>query len=136
VSIYGTVMTATGHIRSFCIITAFAVGINIILNLVLIPRYGAVGCCIAALITQCGCGIAAMWYVKKQLRVNINIRSLIIYILIAAVIGAVLYFGNDLSILPWLSITIAALLAIAIMFTTGLLKITDWRPGKSMRVVD
>lgn len=136
VNIYGTIMTATGHIRSFCTITAVAVGINIILNLVLIPRYGAVGCCVAALISQTGCGIATMWFVKKHLQVNIDIRSIIIYIIIAGSVGTVLYFGNDLGILPWLSIVIAALLALVIMLATGLLKITDWRTRKSMGVVD
>lgn len=128
VNIYGTVMTAAGHIRSFCIITAIAVAVNITLNLILIPHYGAVGCCIASLISQTGCGIATIWFVKKQLRVNIDIRSLLIYIIIAGLIGTVLYFGNDLGVLPWLSIAIAAILAIALLFITGLLKINKSRP--------
>jgi O-antigen/teichoic acid export membrane protein len=136
VNIYGTVMTATGHIRSFCIITAVSAGVNIILNLILIPQYGAVGCCIAALISQTGCGIATMCFVKKQLQLNIDTRSLIIYIIIAAIAGAILYFGNELGILPWLSIAIAAMLAIGLLFITGLLKINNWRSTGKMTVVD
>ena len=38
VHIYGTVMTATGHIRDFCLVTAVAVAINIVLNLFFIPN--------------------------------------------------------------------------------------------------
>lgn len=136
VNIYGTALTATGHIRIFCIITAVAVAINIVLNLVLIPRYGAIGCCIAALSSQTICGVAAMWIVKKELSVNIDPRSLIIYLIIGASIGAVLYFGNYLGVSPWVSIAIAAVLALAAMLATGLLKITAWLSRSKMKVVE
>jgi O-antigen/teichoic acid export membrane protein len=127
VNIYGTVMTATGHIRSFCTITAIAVAVNIVLNGILIPQFGAKGSCIAALISQTGCGIATMLFVKKRTQVNIDYRSLAIYILIAILIGVVLYGGNNLSVNPWLSIAIACLLAIGGMLATGLLKLSEWK---------
>jgi len=49
VQVYGTVMTATGSVVAFCYLNLVAVLINIILNLFLIPHYGAFGCCISAL---------------------------------------------------------------------------------------
>jgi O-antigen/teichoic acid export membrane protein len=136
VNIYGTVLTATGHIRTFCIITTLAVCINIVLNLILIPRHGAIGCCIAALISQTICGITCMWVVKKQLSVHAHVHSLIIYIIIAGLIGVVFYSGNYLGILPWLTIIIAALIALGIMAASGLLKLNTWRSGSKMHVVD
>src|SRR6185503_17205279 len=66
VQIYGTVMTATGHVVSFCKILAIAVLINILFNLLLIPTMGAKGCCIAALISQGFCGIATMIFVNRS----------------------------------------------------------------------
>src|SRR5690606_4718874 len=79
VSVYGTVMTATGHIYAFCLITAGALIVNVTINLLLIPGEGALACCIAALVSQGLCGIATMIYCKTHLRVTIHPRSVIIY---------------------------------------------------------
>lgn len=127
VNIYGTVMTATGHIRSFCMITFAAVVINIILNILLIPSMGAKGCCIAALASHTACGIATMVFVKKRLAVNIDFRSIAIYIGIAGLIVAIIYGGTVLPVSPWLSISIACLLAIGSMLATGLFKLSEWK---------
>lgn len=58
VHIYGSVLTATARFRPFIIILAVSVAINLVLNLLLIPSFGAWGCCLAALGSQYFCGIA------------------------------------------------------------------------------
>lgn len=77
--IYGTIMTATGHIVSFCWLVIVAVVINIGLNLLLIPGYGAKGCAIAGLVSQLFLGIATMIYARRRLKVEIHYRSVLIY---------------------------------------------------------
>jgi O-antigen/teichoic acid export membrane protein len=50
--IHGTLLTAVQEIRLFLRITLVFACINIALNIFLIPRYGAWGCAMTALITQ------------------------------------------------------------------------------------
>jgi O-antigen/teichoic acid export membrane protein len=52
VYIYGSLLTARGNLRFLNISSAAGLAINIVLNLILIPKYGAKGAAIAALFTQ------------------------------------------------------------------------------------
>ena len=63
--ISGTLLTANGNIRKLNIIAIFSVLINIILNLVLIPRYQAMGSAVASMITQFFAALLQMiWLIK------------------------------------------------------------------------
>jgi len=126
VHIYGSVLTATGHIRGFCIITAMAVALNIILNVLLIPAFGARGACIAALISQSSCGIAAMFYVRQQLSISLHPRSLFQYALITAVLVALFYYGQRLPVQTVYLVVIAAIVSILLMITTRLFRPSIW----------
>lgn len=48
----GTLLTASGDLRSLNRIALFCVGLNIVLNLCLIPQWGAWGSALATVITQ------------------------------------------------------------------------------------
>lgn len=50
--IFGSLLTANGNLKQLNIIAISGVGINIGLNLLLIPRWGAMGSAIASLVTQ------------------------------------------------------------------------------------
>jgi O-antigen/teichoic acid export membrane protein len=50
--IFGTLLTANGNLKELNITSAIAVGINLILNLILIPKYYAFGAAISCLVTQ------------------------------------------------------------------------------------
>lgn len=50
--IYGTLLTANGSLRQLNITSAIAVLINVVLNLILIPPYKALGAAVSALATQ------------------------------------------------------------------------------------
>ncbi|HEX7906097.1 MAG TPA: polysaccharide biosynthesis C-terminal domain-containing protein [Chitinophagaceae bacterium] len=126
VSIYGTVLTATGHIRAFGAITLVAVLINIILNFLLIPSLGAKGCCIAALISQLICGIATMIYTKQKLMISFHASSLLIYIFIGVVWVAVFYAGGSWSLDKFATVIAGVLITLLIMIATRLIKASQW----------
>jgi O-antigen/teichoic acid export membrane protein len=123
IQVYGTLLTATGHIISFCILTLLAVITNIILNLILIPRLGAMGCCIAAVVSQFSCGIALLVYAKEKLNINLHYRSLLIYIFTGALVATILDAGESVNINTWFLLFGAAVLVIITMFLTGLLNL-------------
>jgi len=89
--VYGTVMTGTGNIVAFCYLNLGAVCINIVMNLWLIPGYGAFGCCLSALSSQVILGISTMVYVDRKLNISMDLRTLMLYLLNGIIIGGVLY---------------------------------------------
>ena len=127
VQIYGTVMTATGQVVQFCFIILGAVALNIVLNLLLIPDWGAKGCCIAAFISQGLCGITTMVYVQKRIQINIHLRSLLMYIFIAAILCIVYFYGIDIVSNKWLLIATAALITLVLAVILKLADIRKWR---------
>lgn len=66
VQVYGTVLTAAGKIRDLCMIILFALVVNFVLNLFLIPGLGATGCCIAAIISHLLAGSITMAHAKQN----------------------------------------------------------------------
>lgn len=126
VYIYGTLMTATGHLKAFSIITAISVLINAALNLWLIQSYGARGSCIAALVSQSFCGIATMMYARRKLAIDLDMRSLFLYVFIGIFVSVLLYTGNSYHVHKWWLVAIAALLVIAIMRAGKLIDIRNW----------
>jgi len=126
VQVYGTVMTATGSIVNFCYLNLAAVFINIILNLFLIPRYGAFGCCVSALCSQAFLAIATMISVNAKLKISANANSLGLYILNGVAISAVLFFLSKTSLNTWFTLTIAMLASLIIMWSTKMISLNSW----------
>jgi O-antigen/teichoic acid export membrane protein len=127
VQVYGTVMTATGKIVPFCYITLFSVILNIALNLLLIPEWGAQGCCIAALISQGFCGITTLLYARKKSGINIHLRSLLMYIFIGAVLCGFYYWSNGMGINNRLQVIIAVLITFLSAVLLKLIRIRKFR---------
>jgi hypothetical protein len=119
-------MTATGSIVAFCYLNLAAVVINIILNLFLIPSYGAFGCCIAALCSQTFLAMATMVFVNNKLKISADARSLGIYLLNGLLVGAVLYFLVKTSLNSWITLFIAMLISFVMMWTTRLISLNSW----------
>ena len=63
--IYGTFLTANGNLKFLNTISAIGLVVNVVLNLFLIPDYGAVGAAFATLITQLMVGITQWLYVRQ-----------------------------------------------------------------------
>lgn len=127
VQVYGTVMTATGQVVQLCFIILLAVALNILLNLLLIPAWGAKGCCIAALASQGFCGITAMLYVQKKSGINIHLCSLLMYIFIAAILCLFYYYCRDIVSNKWLLIMGAGLITLLLAIVLKLADIRKWR---------
>jgi len=126
VQVYGTAMTATGSITAFCYLNLAAVVINIVLNLFLIPSYGAFGCCIAALCSQAFLAVATMVFVNDKLKIPADARSLSLYLLNGLLVCSVLYFLSKTSFNSWLTLFVAMLVSFFIMWSTKLIPLNSW----------
>lgn len=127
VQVYGTVMTATGHIVAFSYITFTSIVINVVVNIVFIPSWGAKGSCLAALISQTFSGVATMWYVKQKLKINIDLRSILIYIFIAAIVCGLLFVTGDWLVGKWLVLTVTGAIVLLMLRITKLFDLRTWR---------
>lgn len=115
IHIYGSLLTATSHLRVFIIILAVCVFINIGLNLWLIPGNGAAGSAISALISQYLCAIACYSTVAKILHLSFRTRSNWMLISTAFLLSLFLYFGKLFQVNVWLILVIAALMLLLIL---------------------
>ena len=116
--IYGTLLTANGNLKALNITSAIALAINILLNVILIPRYQAFGAAIACLATQVFAGFSqyVITAVKFKFRINYDlIFRLFIYISGVILLGI---GSHRLEIAWWMSflgmITAAMILAMVL----------------------
>jgi len=96
--IFGTLLTANGNLKDLNILAAFGVGINIILNLILIPKYYALGSAIASLITQSVIAVAQMIRAKQIFGFNFNLKRIGALVAFVAIVFLLAKFSVDLQI--------------------------------------
>lgn len=127
VQIYGTVLTATGHIMSFCIIVFASVIINVLLNLFLVPSFGALGSCYAALISHSFCGIATLIYASIKEKIRIDFFSFFLYVAIAGIMAGFLYFGQRYISNNWLLLAGFILITFIASIASKLIVVNNWK---------
>ena len=127
VQVYGTVMTATGNIVSFCVIVLATLLLNVLLNVLLIPSLGAKGCCVAAVISHGLCGIACMLFTSQKSRLGLNLRSLLIYTFIAAALAGYFYAGKRADLNEWILLAGSLVMVVALAMITGLFSVRKWK---------
>ncbi|MFO7923964.1 MAG: polysaccharide biosynthesis C-terminal domain-containing protein [Bacteroidales bacterium] len=119
--ISGTLLTANGSIKQLNIIAVFSVLMNIILNLILIPHYQALGSAIASLSTQLFTATFQMILLMKIFNLypgkKIIIR-LIFFIVILIITG---YLFSHLNTIWWHGFILTGVTGILAAFTIKLL---------------
>jgi O-antigen/teichoic acid export membrane protein len=70
--IYGTLLTANNNLRHLNILAGSTVVINVSLNLILIPRYHAVGAAISSLVSQAFYAIMQLLLSRRILKIPMN----------------------------------------------------------------
>jgi O-antigen/teichoic acid export membrane protein len=126
VQVYGTVMTATGSIVAFCYLNVSVVVLNVLMNVILIPGYGAFGCCISALCSQLLLGLATMIFVHRKLNIVIDRRSLLLYLVNGLLLWGVIAGLLKASVSPWSLLAVGALITFVFMWLTKMISLNNW----------
>lgn len=100
--IFGTLLTANGSLRMLNKLAATAMVINIVLNIVLIPQFKAVGCAIASAVAQLFMAFAQLHYSVRIFRFRVK-KSMII---------KTLAYAGFMILISWLSFYIITFWAI------------------------
>jgi O-antigen/teichoic acid export membrane protein len=126
VQVYGTVLTATGSIVAFCYLNVSVVVLNVLMNVILIPGYGAFGCCISALCSQLLLGLATMIFVHRKLNIVIDRRSLLLYLVNGLLLWGVIAGLLKASVSPWSLLAVGALITFVFMWLTKMISLNNW----------
>jgi len=89
--IYGSLLTASMQLKTFLVILGICVLINAVLNVFLIPIYGAKGCAVAALISQYFCAISAMIIGSKKFGLRLQPYTFFIYLMAIGLASLLFY---------------------------------------------
>ena len=96
--IFGTLLTANGNLKQLNLMALFGMILNIVLNVILIPRYLASGSAWASLVTQVLTAIAQLIIAVSMFKLIINwkyIGRLVLFVILFVVAGFFSrFFGN------------------------------------------
>lgn len=98
--IFGTLLTANGNLKQLNIIALAGLGINFLLNFLLIPRFLASGSAISSLVTQFTMAIVQIIAVQRIFKFKINYTYLLT-ILLFAIGVACLNMLSRLLVIDW-----------------------------------
>lgn len=118
--IFGTLLTASGRLKTLNIISLFGVLINFTSNALLIPSIGAKGAAISALITQCFVAGIQFYYAYQSIQLNITPKALLNYIYLVTILLLSgffsMYFGLDHGIAALMQLLLGGLLLFIFSF--------------------
>ena len=121
--IFGTLLTANGSMRNLNLMAAVGMLVNILLNLILIPKFMALGSAVASLATQTFTAVAQVLIARKIFNLKINYKFIFSLLLFAIVICSIgifskYYFSN------WLmGLAVLVIAGIIIAFATKLINL-------------
>lgn len=120
--VFGTLLTANGNLKQMNLLSASAMILNIILNLILVPRLFAVGSAITSLTTQSIVAILQVLVVQYIFRFRIDYRFLM-KLLFFAVGAVMLAWASGLTGLHW--ITTLAIMVISVLIYSIVLRLVN-----------
>lgn len=121
--IYGTLLTATGRLKSMNTVLILGLVVNLILNLVLIPRMMATGAAIATLVTQWIVMLGQLALSAKDFALTIHLKTIISITIFIAISFIILDFWHKhISISWYLSAPIGVIIMLFIAFLLGIVR--------------
>jgi O-antigen/teichoic acid export membrane protein len=113
--VYGSLLTAMAQLKLFLQALIIAVIVNVALNVLLIPQRGAMGCCVAALVSQYLCAGYVYVVATRKNRIAHAAKGWLQLALATLLFTGLVYFGREQAVHPaWLLFAgaIVALLAL------------------------
>jgi O-antigen/teichoic acid export membrane protein len=124
----GSLLVGTGRIFWMNITYAIGIVINIILNFIFIPKYGALGSAYTTLVTEIFLIVTSIILAKSLCNVRIHdflLKKLLLLTSIAIVI--ILIFKTYFGIYWMIQVGLIACIYVSFLFVLKLVNIADWR---------
>ena len=97
--IFGTLLTASGELKVLIWISFLGICLNILLNVYLIPKYGALGAAFTAFVTQFFTAFTQCIYAIKKFNIPVSFMSVfryVLFVLILVILSEILINTNYL----------------------------------------
>lgn len=121
--IFGTLLTANGNLKQMNIMAISGIVVNLLLNLVLIPYFEAIGSAVASVFTQFFTAIIQVLIVQKVFKFKVNKRLLIALVFFIFGVACINYLTLHLTHNWYLNFGIMAAASGLWAFVTGMLNI-------------
>ncbi len=118
--IFGTLLTASGNLKKQNWVALGGIIVNVALNVILIPRFMALGSAIASLVTQLTTGLLQVYICYKVFHFKINKRLLLSLFLFVAGLFFINYFTMHLTTRWMLNFVIMLTFSGLLAFVTGM----------------
>lgn len=119
--VFGTLLTANGNLKTLNMLAFIAVVLNIILNILLIPKFGASGAAISAFITQSFIALSNLFFAVKHLKLKLSTVFVAKLLLVAAIILGGVCFMQYLHVGLWQSTVLIAVITAILLVATRLI---------------
>ena len=123
--VFGTLLTANGSLKQLNLVAAAGVVINILLNLIVIPRFYAVGAACTSLSVQAVTALLQYFLAKRILKLDMGGRYWFHIILFMATITLVTFLVKQLNVNWLIGFTIAFAINCGAIFFTRLLSLKE-----------
>jgi len=127
VYVHGTILLAKGALKKLNLITFSGLIINLVLNLLLIPRMHALGATLATLCTQIFVSGCFLYFSSRVAALNISVKSILQYSFYPILIVLLAYLLADESVNRWLGMTVVCIMAAAFAFILGIFRISEFK---------
>jgi len=123
--IFGTLLTANGSLKQLNIMASIGMALNIILNLVLIPKFQALGSAVSSLTTQLITALIQVFLAYKIFNFKINYRLLLMLTIFVVGLFAIGFFSKLLPYNWIVKVIFMIVTGFIISFGSGLIKIKN-----------
>lgn len=127
---FGTLLLADDQLKLLFKIYGSTLAVNLVLNVIMIPRYGAYGAALSTVATQLTAGAIQLVVIAYKYKILPSSKSIMqVFITVAATVIGVLVFSRVELPLWWLQSVCVLLLGISAAMLTGLI---DLRGARSL----
>ena len=123
--VFGTLLTANGSLKQLNLVAAAGVIINILLNLIVIPRFKAVGAACTSLCVQTVTAFLQYLLAKRILKLEINGRYWLHIVLFMASVIVITFIVKQLNVNWMIGFAIAFAINCGAIFLTRLLSLKE-----------
>ena len=123
--VFGTLLTANGSLKQLNLVAAAGVAINILLNLIVIPRFKAVGAACTSLSVQAVTAFLQYLLAKRILKLEIGGRYWLHVVIFLATVASVTFLVKQMNLNWMIGFAIAFTINCGAIFFTRLLSLKE-----------
>jgi O-antigen/teichoic acid export membrane protein len=123
--IFGTLLTANGNLKALNIMAIIGLVLNVVLNLVLIPRIQVTGSAVAAIITQAFTAISQVIISLVLFKFHFKIKAVTGFVFFTLIIGFAGYYSTDITSSWVINMSLFLIGGISLAFILKIIKPKD-----------